>query len=100
MILALNLLNLALTIYSWIIIATAVASWLVAFRVINPYNNVVRQILRFLAMITEPVLRPLRRILPTPGGLDFSPIVVLLVIWLIQSFLLPIFYTQAVFAGR
>lgn len=84
-----NLLQLAITVYTWIIIGTAIASWLVAFRVINPYNPAIRQVLRVLAMLTEPVLRPIRRVLPTPGGLDFSPIVLLLVLWAIQSLLLP-----------
>lgn len=92
MLIALNLLSLALTIYTWIVLATVIASWLVAFRVINPYNPAIRSILRFLAMVTEPVLRPIRSVLPSPGGLDFSPIVLLLAIWLIQSFVINWLY--------
>lgn len=84
MLVALNILSWAIQIYSWIIIATVLVSWLVTFRVINPYNPTMRSILRGLATITEPVLAPIRRVLPSPGGLDFSPIVVLLILWLAQ----------------
>jgi YggT family protein len=73
-----------LTIYWWIIIASAVMSWLVAFRVINTYSRPVSLIGDFLYRATEPALRPIRRFLPNFGGLDVSPIILLLIIWLIQ----------------
>lgn len=69
--------DLALDIYTWIIIASAVFSWLYAFNVINSSNRFVASIGEFLYKVTEPVLRPLRNILPNLGGIDISPIGVL-----------------------
>jgi YggT family protein len=73
-----------LNLYWWIVIAAAVLSWLTAFRVINTYSRPVALIGDFLYRATEPALRPIRRILPNFGGLDFSPLILLLVIWLIE----------------
>ncbi|MCP5411840.1 MAG: YggT family protein [Alphaproteobacteria bacterium] len=73
-----------LEIYKWIVIAAVIVSWLVAFNVINTYNNFVRTLLRILTALTEPVFAPIRRILPAMGGLDLSPIVVFLLIWFLQ----------------
>jgi YggT family protein len=73
-----------LEIYKWIVIAAVIVSWLVAFNVINTYNNFVRTLLRILMALTEPVFRPIRRILPPIGGLDLSPIVVFVIIWFLQ----------------
>jgi len=73
-----------LDIYSAIIIASAIMSWLVAFGVINVRNQVIRVIVDFLYRITEPVLRPIRRLLPNLGGIDISPVVALLLIIVIQ----------------
>jgi YggT family protein len=73
-----------LNIYFWVIIASVIVSWLVAFNVINTYNNFVRSLLRLLMVLTEPVYRPIRRVLPPMGGLDLSPIVVFLAIAAIQ----------------
>jgi YggT family protein len=77
--------DLALGIYTWIIIASAVFSWLYAFNVVNSNNRFVGMIGEFLYKATEPALRPLRRILPDLGGLDISPIVLLLLIFFIRS---------------
>jgi YggT family protein len=77
----------ALTVLSWIIILQAVLGWLVAFNVINTYNHGVRGFLAALGRLTDPLYRPIRRILPDFGGLDFSPIVVLLIIWAVQRLL-------------
>jgi YggT family protein len=73
-----------LEIYMWIVIASAVMSWLVAMRVINTYSRPVSIIGDFLYRATEPLLRPIRRILPNFGGLDVSPVVLLIAIWLIR----------------
>ncbi|HET7084051.1 MAG TPA: YggT family protein [Rhizomicrobium sp.] len=73
-----------LDIYKWIVIAAVIVSWLTAFNVINQYNNFVRSLLRILYALTEPVFRPIRKILPPMGGLDLSPIVVFLIIWFIE----------------
>ncbi len=73
-----------LDIYKWIVIAAVIVSWLTAFNVINVHNNFVRSLLRILLALTEPVFRPIRRILPSMGGLDLSPIVVFVLIWFLQ----------------
>ena len=91
----LDLILLILDLYTWVIIAVAVMSWLIAFNVVNMYNNVVRSIWGALNGLTEPLLRPIRRFLPNMGGLDISPIVLLLgIIFLqrvIQYYLYPVF---------
>ncbi|MBL8894099.1 MAG: YggT family protein [Rhizobiales bacterium] len=73
-----------LQIYFWILVATVVASWLVAFNIINRHNDVVRQILFALSRLTEPVLAPIRRMLPNLGGLDISPIIVAIIIQFLE----------------
>jgi len=78
------LLIAVLETYKWIVIAAVVVSWLTAFNVINSHNNFVRTVLRILIALTEPVFRPIRRILPAVGGLDLSPIVVFLIIWFLE----------------
>ena len=70
--------------YSWIVIAAVIVSWLTAFNVINSHNNFVRTLLRILYALTEPVFRPIRRIIPPMGGLDLSPIIVFVIIWFLQ----------------
>jgi YggT family protein len=79
--------DLALSIYTWIIIGSAIFSWLYAFNVVNSNNRFVAMVAEFLYKATEPALRPLRRILPNLGGLDISPIVLLLIIFFIRSFM-------------
>jgi YggT family protein len=71
-------------LYKWIVIAQVIMSWLVSFGVINTYNKIVAQIGEVLYRLTEPALRPIRRLLPDFGGVDISPIVLLLLLWLIQ----------------
>ena len=80
----LDVILLALQLYVWLLIASAVMSWLVAFGVVNMRNDVVRTIWNFLYQVTEPALRPIRRLLPNLGGIDISPIILLLVIFGIQ----------------
>jgi YggT family protein len=78
-----------LTLYIYVLIAAAVMSWLIAFNVVNPHNQIVGVIAEFLYRITEPVLRPIRNILPNLGGIDISPVIVILIIVFIQSVLIP-----------
>jgi len=78
------LLIAVLEIYKWVVLAAVLVSWLAAFNVINEHNNVVRTLLRILYALTEPVFRPVRRVIPTVAGLDLSPIVVLVAIWFLQ----------------
>lgn len=72
----------------WIVILSAVFSWLYAFNVINSSNQFVNQIGRFLYQITEPIYRPIRSILPSMGGIDLSPIVVLFILMFLHRLLL------------
>jgi len=76
--------DLALQLYIWLLIAAAVLSWLVAFNVVNTRNQVVGTIGDFLYRITEPALRPIRNLLPSFGGLDISPIILILIIIFIR----------------
>ena len=73
-----------LDIYFWIIIAVVVLSWLTSFSIINGYNPVVRQVRIALARLTEPVMGPIRRFLPDLGGIDVSPIVVVIALQFIR----------------
>jgi len=84
-----QIIDLLLSVMTWIIIIQAILSWLVAFNVINTYNDFVRQLLYALARITEPLYRPIRRILPDFGALDLSPLVVLLLLYIMRNILLP-----------
>ena len=67
-----------INLYTWVIIAAVIFSWLVAFNVINPHSDFVRAVWQGLNALTEPLLRPIRRMLPDLGGLDISPIILLL----------------------
>src|SRR5476649_1477610 len=69
-----------LEIYKWVVIAAVIVSWLTAFNVINVHNNVVRTLLRILLALTEPVFRQIRRVIPAVGGLDLSPLIVIVLI--------------------
>jgi YggT family protein len=85
----LSFINLVINFYIWIIIAGAIMSWLMAFNVINPYNQFVRSVWTGLNALTEPALRPIRRFLPDLGGIDISPMVLILICWFIQIVVLP-----------
>jgi YggT family protein len=80
----LDIILIVLDLYVWLLIAAAILSWLVAFNVVNTRNQFVAAIAEFLYRITEPVLAPIRRALPNLGGLDISPIVLILIIMFIQ----------------
>jgi len=74
-----------LNLYWYVIIIVAIMSWLIAFNVINVYNDLVRSIWNGLNAVTEPLLRPIRNMLPNLGGVDISPIILLLLIFLIED---------------
>ena len=95
LILLLQIADLLLGVLRWIIIIQAIMSWLVAFNVINTYNDFVRQMLFALDKITEPIYRPIRRVMPDFGALDLSPMVVLLVIYILRNILLPSLFRAA-----
>ena len=82
-----NVVGVLLSVLTWVIIIQAILSILVAFNVINTYNDFVRSFLNALNRLTEPLYRPIRKILPDFGGIDFSPFVVLLIIYLLQIML-------------
>ncbi len=88
--------DLALQLYVWIVIAMAIFSWLVAFNVVNTRNHVVAMIGDFLYRITEPALRPIRSVLPNLGGIDISPVILFLIIvfirYVIALYILPNVY--------
>ncbi len=77
--------DLLLRVLTYIIIAQAILSWLVVFNVINTHNDFVRSLLYALDRITAPLYAPIRKIMPDFGGIDFSPLVVLLIIWALQQ---------------
>jgi len=81
----LDVILLALQLYIWLLIASAVLSWLIAFNVVNVRNQFVSTIGEFLYRITEPALRPIRNMLPNLGGLDISPVILILIIYFIEN---------------
>ena len=81
----LNLVSTVISIYVWLLIAQAVLSWLVAFGIVNRYNRVVATIGDFLWRVTEPLLRPIRRVLPDLGGIDISPVILILLLWFLRN---------------
>ncbi len=99
MMLVIQLISLAITVYTWIVLAWVISGWLVIFRVVNPQNNAVRTVLRLLERAVEPALGPIRRLLPRTGGIDFSPLILIAVLWLIQGFVLPMLARAAFSAG-
>lgn len=80
-----QIVDIILTVLWWFIIAQAVMSWLIAFNVINTHNDFVAQLWMMLDRITEPLYRPFRRIMPDFGGLDLTPMLVLILIVIIQG---------------
>lgn len=96
MLAVLQVVLLVLNILWWVIILSAVFSWLFAFNIVNPRNQFVGQIGTFLYRATEPIYRPIRNVLPDFGGIDLSPLVVLLIIYFLQQFIL-IYLVPAVY---
>jgi YggT family protein len=80
----LDVLLLILQLYVYVVIASAILSWLVAFNVVNRYNEIVRAIGNVVTGLTEPVLRPIRNAIPSFGGIDISPVILLLLIFFLQ----------------
>jgi YggT family protein len=81
------LIDTVIGIYIWLLIAQAVLSWLLAFGVVNRYNRVVGTVEDFLWRITEPLLRPIRRLLPNFGGIDISPVILILLLVFLRRLL-------------
>jgi YggT family protein len=83
----LNVLSLILRLYTFVIFAAVILSWLLAFNVVNRHNDVVRSIWNFVTAVTEPLLRPIRGIIPNLGGIDISPLILLILIYFLSSVL-------------
>ena len=90
---------LVLNILWWIIIASAILSWLLAFNILDYRNNFVRTIADMLHRLTEPLFRPIRNILPNLGGIDLSPLVILLIIFFLQQFIIIYIAPAVIRAG-
>lgn len=82
-----QILDLLLRVLGWVIIGQVILSWLVAFNVLNTSSGGVRAFLSALDRVTEPLYRPIRRFMPDFGGIDFSPIVLLLLIQIVRILL-------------
>ena len=82
-----EVLFVVLNLYWYVVIAAVIASWLVGFGIINAYNPIARSILQALHSLTEPVFGPIRRVIPALGGLDLSPLIVLLILTFLLSWL-------------
>jgi len=85
----LEIIQVLLQVVWWIIVVQAVMSWLIAFNVINTYNDGVRAVWEALRRMTEPLYRPIRRIMPDFGALDLSPLVVLLILYILSNIIIP-----------
>jgi YggT family protein len=88
----LDIVLLVLQIYIWLLIAAAVLSWLVAFNVVNTRNQVVHMIGDMLFRLTEPLLRPIRSMLPNLGGIDVSPVILILLILFLENVIVRYVY--------
>ncbi len=80
-----NLINTVISLYIWLLIASVVLSWLIAFNVVNTANRFVYQLRGFLEQITEPALRPFRNMIPSFGGIDVSPVILILALYFVRD---------------
>jgi YggT family protein len=88
----LDIIMVALNLYTWVIIAGAILSWLIAFNVVNIRNDIVRSVWNLFLALTEPFLRPIRNFLPSTGGVDISPIILLLGVMLLERIIIYYIY--------
>ena len=88
-----DLIIVVLGLYVWVLIISVIMSWLVSFDIINTSNRIVYMIIDFLYRITEPALRPIRRFMPSLGGIDISPVALILLLWFLQNLLVRIKYS-------
>jgi YggT family protein len=84
----LGLIDAVISLVIWMLIISAVLSWLVQFNVVNRHNSFVAAVMDFLWRVTEPMLRPVRRVVPLVGGVDLSPVVLILVLWFLRNLIL------------
>jgi YggT family protein len=81
----LSTLSLILSLVWWVFLVMIIMSWLISFNVINTRNQFVAGLWRAINQVTEPILRPIRRVIPPMGGLDLSPIIVFIIIFFLQQ---------------
>jgi YggT family protein len=86
------LLDTIINIYIWLLIGSAVLSWLIAFNVVNTRNPIVHSVGEFLYRVTEPLLRPIRNMLPNLGGLDVSPVILIIALLFLERFIFWAYY--------
>jgi YggT family protein len=91
-----QIISILLNVLWWIIIVQAIMSWLIAFNVINTHNDFVHSVWIALERLTEPLYRPIRKIMPDLGALDLSPMVVLLIIIILQQAILPPLFSSLI----
>jgi YggT family protein len=84
-----QILQYLITIYIYILIAAAILSWLIAFDIVNRYNQYAQMFSTALYRLTEPPLRPIRNLLPNLGGIDISPVILIIILIIIRDILLP-----------
>jgi YggT family protein len=90
------LVDTIINIYIWMLIAAAVLSWLIAFNVVNTRNPIVHSIGDFLYRVTEPALRPIRSMLPNLGGIDISPVILIIGLLFLDRFIYWLYYQLAI----
>ena len=92
----LEVILIALQIYVWLLIGQAVLSWLIAFNVVNTRNQFVSMLWDFLYRITEPALGPIRSLMPNLGGIDISPVILILIIIFIEKVIVNYIYPNVI----
>lgn len=85
------LVDTVINLYIWALIISAILSWLIAFDIINTSNRLIATVAEVLYRVTEPALRPIRRIVPTMGGVDLSPIILILLLFLARNLMFEYF---------
>ncbi len=80
-----DLIYVVFSIYIYVLIATAIVSWLTAFNILNTQNQFIYTLLGYLYRVTEPALRPIRRLVPALGGVDLSPMILILILYFVRN---------------
>ena len=87
------LIDTLIQLYIWILIGAAILSWLIAFNVVNTRNNLVAAIANFFYHVTEPVLRPIRSFMPNLGGIDISPVILIIGLLFLERIIFWLYYS-------
>ena len=92
----LDIVLMVLDLYVWLVIISAIVSWLVTFNVINGYNQFVSTVQQALYGLTEPLLAPIRRYMPNLGGIDISPIALIFAVYFVQRVIIYYIYPNVI----